>query len=57
MARRFACKANKHRYKTMQNLKQKPVTAGIANLNSGAIYVGSTATPASGATIAHVANQ
>ena len=36
----------------MQNLKQKPVTAGIANLNSGAIYVGSTATPASGATIA-----
>jgi hypothetical protein len=31
---------------------QKAITTGIANLNSGAIYVGSTAAPASGATIA-----
>lgn len=45
LAGRFACKANKLRYKTMQKVNtQKAVTAGIANLNSGAIYT----LPASG---------
>jgi len=36
----------------MQNVKsQKVITAGIANLNPGAIYVGSAAQPATGAII------